>query len=140
MTSEPQALEPLVDLGLGRPQAEVYLALVQLSTEGSPTGYQVAKFLGKDTSRVYKSLAELERLGAVEVVAGRGKQYRPLAPQELVRHLRRGFERRSRAAVRALSDLQPTPPDEEMILLRGRERILDRLRSLLEAARTVALL
>ncbi len=139
ITSGPP-LAALTSLGLGKPQAEAYLALIRMSVSGSPTGYQVAKHLGKDPTSVYKALADLEKLGAVEVVGGRGRRFRPIDPEDLVRHLSRDYQRRARQARRVLAALRPAPPTPEVLRLSGRDQLLDRFRALIERTEHVALL
>ena len=132
--------QSLVDLGLTKPEADVYIQLLLLQGAGPATGYQVAKALGKDATGVYKALEELKRRGAVETVAGRGKQYRPLPPAELLRRLGREHSRLRHRTETGLAALTPPPNDEEVFRLHDREQVFDRFRSELAAVRGVALL
>ncbi len=137
MMTHPSPTDSLIDLGLTRPEADVYLQLLAASPA---TGYQVAKRLGKDATSVYRALEALRQRGAVETVAGRGRQYRPVAPDELVRLLKREFWSRSVQAREQLAALATPADDAEIYRLVTRDQALERFGQLLDDAAEVALL
>ena len=140
MTFDQELSQLLVDLGLAKPEADVYVQLLLLAGKAPASGYQVAKSLGKDATGVYRALEELQKRGAVETVAGRGKQYRPVAPAELTSRLSRDFERRSRDVAERLAALTPEPTIEDVFRLHDRDQVLDRFGELLDGCERVALL
>ena len=140
MADQAKLSEMLVDLGVAKPEADVYVQLCVLAVEGSATGYQVAKALGRDPTSVYKALEELRRRGYVQTVAGRGKQYRPEDPQRLVDELARRARMQARRAKEAFRTL-PRPRDEkEVYRLATRQQTIDQFRQLLDESVNVALL
>jgi sugar-specific transcriptional regulator TrmB len=132
--------DSLTNLGLTRPEADAYLQLLALSAAGPSTGYQVAKHLGKDPTSVYRALEALRQRGAVETVAGRGRQYRPVAPDELVRLLKRDFWARSVQAREQLAALAPPGDDAEIYRLATRDQALERFGQMLDDCAEIALL
>ena len=133
--------DSLVDLGLTRPEADAYLQLLTLAADGpAATGYQVAKQLGKDPTSVYRALEALRQRGAVETVAGRGRMYRPVAPDELVRLLKRDFWARSVRAREQLAALATAADDAEIYRLATRDQALERFGQLLDDCAEIALL
>ncbi len=133
--------DSLVDLGLTRPEADAYLQLLALAADGpAATGYQVAKQLGKDPTSVYRALEALRQRGAVETVAGRGRMYRPVAPDELVRLLKRDFWARSVRAREQLAALATAADDAEIYRLATRDQALERFGQLLDDCTEIALL
>ncbi len=102
----------LVDLGLGKTEASCYIQLL-LTDRGPVTAYHVAKKLGKNPNTVYNALDDLEKRGAVEVSMGRGKEYRPIAPEQLTDILKKDYESRiqyTRAHLHSLP--RPCAPQE----------------------------
>jgi sugar-specific transcriptional regulator TrmB len=134
------AADTLVALGLTRPEADAYLQLLTLSAAGPATGYQVAKQLGKDPTSVYRALEALRQRGAVETVAGRGRLYRPVSPDELVRLLKRDFWSRSVRAREQLAALAVPGDDAEIYRLATRDQALERFGQLLDDCTEIALL
>lgn len=132
--------ETLVDLGLSRPEADAYLQLLLLAPDGPATGYAVAKHLGKDPTAVYRALEALRQRGAVETVDGRGRRYRPVAPDALVRLLKRDFWARGVRAREQLAALTAPAGDEEIYRLATRDQAIARFGELLDdCARSVLL-
>jgi sugar-specific transcriptional regulator TrmB len=130
----------LTDLGLTRPEADAYLQLLTLAPAGPATGYQVAKQLGKDPTSVYRALEALRQRGAVETVAGRGRMYRPVSPDELVRLLKRDFWSRSVRAREQLAAVAGTKDDAEIYRLATRDQALERFGQFLDDCAEIALL
>jgi DNA-binding MarR family transcriptional regulator len=73
--------ELLVNLGLTRPQAAVYLALIE---HGQTTAPEIAGFTGQTRTNAYTLLDKLTELGLAERVRGAKKiTYRALGPSAL---------------------------------------------------------
>jgi sugar-specific transcriptional regulator TrmB len=140
MNKNDNPTDTLTDLGLTRPEADAYLQLLTLAPTGPATGYQVAKQLGKDPTSVYRALEALRQRGAVETVAGRGRMYRPVPPDELVRLLKRDFWSRSVRAREQLAALAPLSDDTEIYRLATRDLAFERFGQLLDDCSEIALL
>jgi len=48
--------QALVDLGLTKTEAEVYIELLQLSVDGPVSSYKVAQSMGRDPANMSKTL------------------------------------------------------------------------------------
>lgn len=140
MTVKPELSQLLVDMGVSKPEADVYVQLLLLAADGPATGYQLAKALKKDPTSVYKALEALVRLGAVEVDPDKTKRYRPVPAKAFTRQLVNDLKRKRRLAVETLSGLGAATRDQRVYSLRGREQVFDRCRELLQHCRQVTLL
>lgn len=70
-----ERIENLVEFGLTRQEANIYLLL---TTEGELTGYEVAKHTGISRSNTYNALAGLVDKGAAYVIEGSAVKYSPV--------------------------------------------------------------
>jgi len=130
----------LMDLGLGKTEASAYITLLELSKTGPATGYQVAKALGKNPTTVYGALEDLLKRGAVETVAGRGRQFRPISPESLTRKLSVDFEARAEEARKRLASLHQETEYDEVLRLHTQSQVLERFEALLDGCEKVALI
>jgi len=140
MTNLTELSQLLVDLGLGKTEASAYVQLLLLSAEGPATGYQVAKALGKNPTTVYNALEDLLKRGAVETVAARGRQFRPISPDELTRKLEADYVRRIQYTKERLSQLPKVSGYDEVLRLHSQRNVLQRFGELLDGCENVALL
>ncbi|MFH1842872.1 MAG: helix-turn-helix domain-containing protein, partial [bacterium] len=140
MVVQPELSQHLVNLGLNKPEADAYIQLLSLGSEGPVSGYQVAKELKKDPTSVYKALRELVRIGGVVTTSGKGTLYAAVPPEDFIRILARRFNRLRAQANRALEGLRPEAPDQHLFTLRNRDQLLQRFRDSLDECRHVALL
>lgn len=92
-------VEPLVELGLTEYQARVYSSLVSL---GVASASEVHRKSGVPRTKIYETLEELSRKGAVETQPGRPALYRAVHPQALVRRLVEDYTESAGAAATAL--------------------------------------
>ena len=72
MMEENLILDKLVQFGLTRQEANIYLCLYQ---NGELTGYEVAKMTGISRSNVYGGLSDLTDKGAAFLVQGSSNRY-----------------------------------------------------------------
>lgn len=90
---EAALIERLLQFGLGRQEAGLYLCLLR---HGELTGYEVAKLTGISRSNVYNGLALLVEHGAAYVLEGASTRYTPVAIEEFcenhLRHLKESEE------------------------------------------------
>jgi sugar-specific transcriptional regulator TrmB len=129
-------VEILVSLGFTPLEAEVYLFLL---TESPATGYRVAQALGRPVSGVYKTLDSLTAKGALLSDEGGSRLCRAVPYEELLSQMERSFNRRKAAAATALAGLGGSTADDRIYQLSSYDQMLERCRSMLSRADTVAL-
>ena len=83
MMEENLILEKLVQFGLTRQEANIYLCLYQ---NGELTGYEVAKMTGISRSNVYSGLSDLTDKGAAFLVQGSANRYVAASIEEFCDH------------------------------------------------------
>ena len=130
----------LEELGLGKTEASAYLQLLLLSEESPATGYQVAKGLGKDPNTVYRALEDLEKRGAVETSEGRGKEFRPIPPGELMAVLKKEYESRIQIAEESLRAMPKPSQGSELYRLSTVGLAEERFSKLLNECERIAVL
>ena len=131
-TDEAAPLLALRALGFTEIDARVYAYLL----ENEPTtGYRISHDIGKPTANTYKSIASLERLGAVQVDDSANRQVRAVPPRELMAQLERGFRARKKRAEAALTALSRSGEDDRLYALRTVDQVLERAHSMIRRAR-----
>lgn len=83
MMEENLILDKLVQFGLTRQEANIYLCLYQ---NGELTGYEVAKMTGISRSNVYGGLSDLTDKGAAFLVQGSSNRYVAASIEEFCDH------------------------------------------------------
>jgi sugar-specific transcriptional regulator TrmB len=124
--------QQLTVLGLSTQEARVYISLLR---GGQMTGYQIARDLGTSRSGVYNTLQSLYHRGAVYLIPGDTREYRPLPPEEFIGELQRRFSEAAEEAKSGLAALEGTADDEQFLNIRGRDRVLTKARELIGSAR-----
>ncbi len=85
-------INTLVDLGINRTQARVYLALIE---KGTSTIRAVADYSGVGRPDAYRAMLELKRVGLIETILCSPTKYKPLPLQEavsfLIEHKQKGM-------------------------------------------------
>lgn len=119
----------LTGFGLSGQEAAVYLSLL---SEGELNGYEAAKLLAISRSNAYTALAGLAEKGAAWIIEGSPVRYTAVPPAEFCANRLRGMAAARDRLLEILPKRKETPGS--YITIRGRERILDRLRHLLEEA------
>ena len=136
MTPDEQAIELLRQLGLNQLESEVYVFLLQ---HPPVTAYRVGKMLGRPTANVYKAIEALSRRGAVLVEEGDNRLCRAVPADEFLHHIKGRFLRTTEGAADTLSKLQRPSFDERVYRVETVAGVLDRVRTMLAAAETIAL-
>ncbi|MDQ0462282.1 sugar-specific transcriptional regulator TrmB [Caulobacter ginsengisoli] len=126
----------LAELGFTDTESRLYC---ELARGGPATGYRLARAIGKAPANVYQALESLSHKGAVQVDETEAKAWRAAPAAELVAALKAGYERRSGAALAALSAIRPPEPDARLYNLKTPEQVLARARAMIAAAREVVL-
>ncbi len=128
--------QALVDLGLTRLEAEVYVFLL---SESPATGYRVASGLGKPAANTYKAIESLSAKGAIVVDEGKSRLCRAVNPAELLARLERDFTSQKRRALKSLSVVRGLRGDDRVYQLKSPEQVLERCRRMLAEAEQVVL-
>lgn len=118
--------EALAGFGLTRQEAAVYSAL--LGT-GPLNGYEAAKELAVSRSNAYTALSALVEKGAAWLADGTPARYVPVPPGEFCSGRIAAMERAREFLLEALPERKPEPG--VFITIRGRDRIMDRLRAMI---------
>ncbi len=113
----------LMDFGLTRQEAVIYLALL---SRGQMTGYEVSKATGVSRSNAYSSLAGLVEKGAACTDEGEAKGYVPVSLREFTGNVLHHLLRKQEYLL--ANQPEPSHEDEGYISVRGRQRVLDKLR------------
>lgn len=126
----------LAELGFTETESRLYC---ELARGGPATGYRLARAIGKAPANVYQALESLSHKGAVLVDETQAKAWRAAPAAELVASLKAGFDRRSGAALAALTAIRPPDPDTRLYALKSPEQVFARARAMIAAAREVVL-
>lgn len=129
-------MQALVDLGLTRLEAEVYVFLL---SESPATGYRVASGLGKPAANTYKAIESLAAKGAIVVDEGKSRLCRAVGPVELLARLERDFTSQKKRALKSLSVVRGLRGDDRVYQLKSPEQVLERCRRMLAEAEQVVL-
>ncbi len=135
-------VELLRRLGLSEYEARTYLALV---ARGSATVREIRELAGIPYAREYDVLESLERRGYVLAQPGRPRRYLAVPPGEVLERELEGIRRAVEELRVALERLYSEPFREESLheavwLIRGRQNIVERCRSMLSSAEAEVLL
>lgn len=126
----PNILELLIEFGLTRQGAAIYIALL---TEGELSGYQVAKTLGISRSNAYTALANLVDKGAAWLIEGNAARYIAVPAVEFCDNRLRALTRTRDQLLSALPRQKPEAGG--YITIKGEQQILDRLHHMLAGVR-----
>lgn len=126
---EAALIERLLQFGLGRQEAGLYLCLLR---HGGLTGYEVAKLTGISRSNVYNGLALLVEHGAAYVQEGASTRYTPVALEEFcenrLRHLKEA------EAFLLKHSPKEVKASEGYLTIEGYTHICDKIRNMLLGA------
>jgi len=130
----------LLDLGLNRYEARVYLSLV---SEGVTTAKTVSGITGIPYGKVYEVIDSLARKGFVQVLPTKPAKYRAISPQESVDKIKRSTqEKLQRIESTLLQHLEPVFNKNKKLMdsqnnfwiLNGRSTINQKMQELVENA------
>lgn len=125
----------LASIGFTGQEAALYRALLE---HGDLNGYEAAKETGISRSNAYHTLASLVDKGFADRVEGDSTRYAALPPNDLAALLRRrsetGIESMLRSAPARKTDSAP------FLSVTGREKVLEKMRLLLDSSRDRAYL
>ncbi len=120
-------LECLVETGFTGQEASLYLALCR---EGRLTGYEAAKVAGISRSNAYHALSSLVDKGGAYRIEGEPASYAPVPPADYARNVRRRMEGVLASIEKGLPEAKE--PNAPFLSIQGRDRIIDKMRNLIE--------
>ena len=124
-------IELLQQIGLNKYEAEAYYTLL---AEGPLTGYELGKRSQVPLSRSYEILERLSQKGMALVQQGDPPRYLAENPDQFLGQVRATMTERLDALGSALATLEQPDRDGEFWVLRGREPILNRVRTMIAGA------
>lgn len=124
------AEELLMQFNLTRQESSVYLTLL---SEGGMNGYEISKTMGISRSNAYTCLASLVEKGCAYVIEGPAVRYIPVEPDEFCSNRIRKLQDAALSLRNAIPARQDEP--EGYITIKGKSHILDKMRSMVAAAR-----
>jgi len=130
-----KAVDALVKLGFKEYQAKVYRALAAL---GQASATQVHKASGVPRPRVYDTLDELVKIGAVNFQRSRPIIYKAVDPTAVVERLRKTYLQAGDETIEELGRLsiqQSEKGFERLRVLKGEENIQSKVRQMIEETR-----
>jgi sugar-specific transcriptional regulator TrmB len=92
----------LVDLGLNRTQARIYLALIE---KGISTIRTIAEYSGIGRPDIYRAVLELKQIGLVETILSSPTKYKPIPLSEAISFLMKSKQKKMTALVRKTDEL-----------------------------------
>jgi HTH-type transcriptional regulator, sugar sensing transcriptional regulator len=129
------ALSPLTKLGLTSQELALYYALL---AGGSLSGYEAAREAGISRANAYQALSSLAAKGFAHATDDDTPRHSALAPREAVALARKRFEAEARLFLSRAPARRGVPAP--FLTVSGRERVLERMAVVLEAARDRAYL
>jgi len=130
-------VELLQQIGLNKYEAEAYYTLL---AEGPLTGYELGKRSQVPLSRSYEILERLTQKGLALVQPGDPPRYTAEPPGQFLGQVRSTIAATLDALANALADLPRSDTASEFWVLRGRQHILARMRTMIaDAQRTIDL-
>jgi hypothetical protein len=129
----------LTDLGLSPTEAELYVALLRQAVAEPVSAYKLAKVVGRDPANTTKTLAALERRGAVRVASEKPRLYMPVAAADFTEELVLRLQTRRREAVQMLERIGRAESDRAAHPLRDRGEAIERARLMIVEAQSVVL-
>lgn len=128
----------LVGLGFTGVEAAAYLALL---SEPGATGYRVSRLIGKPVPNTYKALDSLKVKGAVMLDdSARGRAYSALPIGEYLEAQKRSLDERRKDIETELAKTAAAPMAFGIYQLTTASQVLERVQSMLEGAKSVALI
>ncbi len=127
-----QQVNALIDMGLNRMEAEVYLTLILHS---SSTGYRIAKIIGKAAPNIYNTLDTLIKKGAVVIDEfAKPKKFSAVPPEEFAGAMEKNFKNKSEQMTKELSTLGKKNYDDQILRLTSTDQLYERFERMLENA------
>ncbi len=121
--------EPLLELGLNRYEASIYLTLV---TEGEQTAKETSNMTGVPYGKIYEMVEALNSKGFVYIIPSKPLKVRAVSPKNIIEHARKSLQKRiDRFKEHSKEHLEPRyrqtskfhDPKTAFLLMRGRSQV-----------------
>jgi sugar-specific transcriptional regulator TrmB len=132
-----QAKEQLSGIGFTQLEADVYLYLL---SQGSGTGYGIAKGINKAIANVYKALTSLSAKGAVSYSSSSSKNCSAVPWQQFLASEQKHYQSTIENLSQCLQQLPAQQQDEEVYQLKNAHQAIDQSIKIIESAQSVLLL
>lgn len=132
-----QAKEQLSGIGFTQLEADVYLYLL---SQGSGTGYGIAKGINKAIANVYKALTSLSAKGAISYSSSSSKICSAVPWQQFLASEQKQYQATIENLSQCLQQLPAQPEDEEVYQLKNAHQAIDQSIKIIEAAQSILLL
>ena len=137
----PMEIAPLLEFGLNKYEASIYLALVN---EGALTARDVSNITGVPYGKIYEMIASLSSKGFVSVLPLKPMRCRAISPKEVMERVRKAFDRKLAKLEEHVQVLEPkfrsrdtdTDITGGFVLVKGRENIDRKICELVSSARS----
>jgi HTH-type transcriptional regulator, sugar sensing transcriptional regulator len=127
----------LTQLGFSSYEAKVYYALLQKSPA---IGYEISKIAHIPTAKIYEVLNNLKNKEVIFASASEPVVYMPVAPDILLKRLRRNYDARIDELSNNLVQVQPLASVDLTWNLKGRKTIIEKMITLIDQAQQSLLL
>jgi HTH-type transcriptional regulator, sugar sensing transcriptional regulator len=125
-------ISTLMDLGLNRLEAMVYLALIR---EPGSTGYRIGRVTGKAVPNVYQALESLARKGAaIRHEAQKERRYSAVPIREMIARFRSDLEAKAETLENELSESGVTTPGDGIYRIDNEAQLFTRIGELISGA------
>lgn len=132
------AIDRLSKLGFSEYEAKAYIALLK---EHPLTAYEIAKYSGIPTSKIYEVIRKLENKHTIQPIHGeRSKMYVPLSPEEFIQGVRSETESNLQAVKDELKDIKTGMDISYTWHIKEYDGLIHKAKRMLDTARTSILL
>lgn len=125
-------LEKLVDLGLSKIEAMVYVTLLK---NGKNSGYKIAKELNLYRSTVYQAIDSLYQKGYIYLIETQNKEYEAKDPNIFLKEIQTKLESNITSLRGELNSIRPHLKKDYFINITGIENILLKVKAMLDSSK-----
>jgi len=132
------AIVRLSKLGFSEYEAKAYIALLK---EHPLTAYEIAKYSGVPTSKIYEVIRKLENKRAIQSIHGeRSKMYVPLSPEEFIERFRSTIEDDLQSVKDELKGIKAGMDTSYTWHIKDHDGLIHKARRMIDTARSSILL
>lgn len=124
-------IDKLMDFGLTRTEASVYIALLRT---GKMNGYKLAKELNLSRSSVYQALESLYKYGYILMTPNGSKEYEAKEPEQLFKEIEKRFYKNSESIKLQLKDIKKPLKKDYYLRIEGYTNVLHTLQEIIREA------
>ncbi|MEW6600135.1 MAG: helix-turn-helix domain-containing protein [Nitrospirota bacterium] len=132
------AILRLSKLGFSEYEAKAYITLLK---ENPLTAYEIAKYSGIPTSKIYEVIKKLENKHTIQSIHGeRSKMYVPLSPEEFIQEFRSTIEDNILAVKEELKDIKAGMDTSYTWHIRKYDGLIHKAKRMIDTTRSSILL